>query len=188
VRVVEIPFTLREKPGRVRVRYGVNDDPRRWGYHLVGMPYDIERARGCPVVEATVHHPSEGYGAILGWVQVIRSTAPREDTVVMVDAAPQMAGAGIPWCSWGVHPTLFDAPSTSHDDLEWRADAFLAVTPDSVMTPVVEPLCGFSWGYDVRDGTPSPVPVVSAGYDQWAAMRPVLTAHCPGWDFRDGSP
>ena len=95
-----------------------------------------------------------------------------------------MADAGVPWMSWGTRPTFFDAPSAAHADLRWRADAFLAATPDSVMSPVVEPLCAFSWGYDARNGVPSPVPVTVDGLRRWADARPLLAGHSPGWTFR----
>ena len=111
--VIEIPFVARGIPGRAVIQYGVNDDPSRWGYRLVGVPFDIECARGCPVMEATVAYPAEGYAAQLGWIQIIRYGVPGGAEVAMVDAPPQLADAGTPWAAWGVRPTLFDAPSTS---------------------------------------------------------------------------
>jgi hypothetical protein len=74
VDTTELRFELRETPGTVRVRYGVNDDPRRWGYHVLGLPYDFERSRGFPLIEATFEHPAEGYAAVMGWIQQTRSS------------------------------------------------------------------------------------------------------------------
>jgi hypothetical protein len=34
---VSIPFPLRGVEGKIHVRYGVNDDPRRWGYEVLGL-------------------------------------------------------------------------------------------------------------------------------------------------------
>jgi hypothetical protein len=177
-------FELRGAPGTVTVRHGVNDDPRRWGYHVLELEYDFERSRGFPVVEATVEHPAEGYAAVMGWIQVARYDEPDAEQEVFVDVAPQLQGKGIPWMSFGIRPAYFDAPSTTSDDAAFRADAFLAVTPDGLMTPVAEPLCGFSWGYDVVAGTPAPTPVTPAGPERWAAIRPPLAAACPDWTFR----
>jgi hypothetical protein len=120
----------------------------------------------------------------MGWIQVARYDEPDAEQEVFVDVAPQLQGKGIPWMSFGIRPAYFDAPSTTSDDAAFRADAFLAVTPDGLMTPVAEPLCGFSWGYDVVGGTPAPTPVTPAGPERWAAIRPPLAAACPDWTFR----
>jgi hypothetical protein len=184
VETLALPFELRGRPGTVHVRHGVNEDPRRWGYHLLDMPELVERSRGFPVVEATVEHPAEGYAAVMGWIQVARYREQGEDEELFVDVAPQLKGSGMPWMSFGVRPAYFDAPSTDSDDATFRADAFLAASPDGVMTPVAEPLCGFSWGYDVAGGVPAPAPVTPAGPERWAAMVPALAGACPGWTFR----
>ena len=180
---IEIPFVARGLPGRALVRYGVNDDPSRWGYRLIGLPFDIECARGCPVLEASVDYPAEGYAAQLGWIQIIRYGVPRGAEAAIVDAPPQMADAGIPWAAWGVRPTLFDAPSTSELEFRFRALTFLASSPDAVMTKVVAPLCGFSWGYDVHDGVPAVAPIAVNGLCGWRGARELLSSHCQGWTF-----
>ena len=51
----------------MRVAYGINADPKRWGYHLLGLDFDIEVALGFPVIEARVEYPGEGYAGYLGW-------------------------------------------------------------------------------------------------------------------------
>jgi hypothetical protein len=179
---VAIPFELRGIRGVARIRYGANEDPLRWGYDL--LPFDIERARGCPVLEAGVEYPADGYASNFGWVQIIRYGRPSEAEVAIVDLPPQLADSGIPWVAWGARPTLFDAPSTSDRDFRFRADTFLAASPDSVMTPVVEPICGFSWGYRVDRGAPTCLPLTLDGLTHWASARKLLTEHCPGWTFR----
>jgi hypothetical protein len=180
---IDIPFVARGTSGRALIEYGVNDDPARWGYRLVGLPFDIECARGCPVLEATVDYPALGYAAQLGWIQTIQYGVPGAPQVAMVDAPPQMADAGIPWAAWGVRPTLFDAPSTSELEFRFRAQTFLAASADAVMTRVVEPLCGFSWGYDVHDGVPAVAPIAVNGFSGWRGARELLASHCPGWTF-----
>jgi hypothetical protein len=183
VETTELRFELRGVPGTVTVRHGINDDPRRWGYDVLDLPYDFERSRGFPVVEATVAHPAEGYAAVMGWIQVVRYRDAETDEVI-VDVAPQLRGSGVPWFSFGVRPAFFDAPSTTSDEATFRFDAFLAFTPHAVMTPVAEPLCGFSWGCEVTGGTPASTPLTPAGADRWAAIRPALAAACPDWTFR----
>jgi hypothetical protein len=184
VDTTELRFELRGVPGTVTVRYGTNDGPRRWGYDVLDLPYDFERSRGFPVVEASVEHPAEGYAAVMGWIQVARYRESGADEEVIVDVAPQLRGSGVPWFSFGVRPAFFDAPSTTADDATFRFDAFLAVSPDAVMTPVAERLCGFSWGCDVVGGMPASTPLTPAGAERWEANRPAVAAACPDWTFR----
>jgi hypothetical protein len=181
---ITIPFTLRGANGTITVEYGVNEDPGRWGYPLLGLPDDPELARGCPVLHATVEHPGEGYAAALGWIQIVHLATPDLDEVI-VDTAPQIADAGIPWVYWGSQPTFFDAPSTARREMQWRAHTFLACTPDAVISPQVSPVCGFSWGYDVRDGDPSILPLSVDGLTYWSDARHTLAQNCPGWTFED---
>lgn len=180
-----LPFRLRGLEAQVEVRFGINDDPERWGYHLLGVDFDIDLARGFPVVEARVSYPGEGYAAYLAWIQVVRYwVSGRSDpTVVAADVAPQMKEFGVPYLSWGREPTLFDAPAFDEKEVVWRAWSFLTHTPDLVMTPAVEPVCGFAWGYDVRDGKPEATPVTPAGHDQWLDIRAELRPRYPGWTF-----
>jgi hypothetical protein len=152
---MSIPFELRGVAGRVHVDYQVNKDPERWGYPVLALESLTQLSRGCPVVEATVEYPAEGYAAVMGWIQVVRHGADAAaQAEVLVDVAPQMhaVDARMPYFAFGVRPTFFDAPSTDDEEYEFRAHAFLTASPDAVMSPVVEPLCGFSWGYDVVRG------------------------------------
>jgi hypothetical protein len=120
-----LAFRLRDIEGRIRITYGTNEDPRRWGYDVLGLKYDIELARGFPVIEA--EYDAEGYAAILGCVQAVRYALGRtaEITRVVPDVAPQLAEARTPYLSFGIRPVLFDAPSIEGvADAEWRAWSF----------------------------------------------------------------
>jgi hypothetical protein len=179
-------FRLRERDGRARIRYGRNDDPMRWGYGLLGFTSEqIEVARGYPVIEAKVEYSAEGYAAILSWIQVVRYwVADQEQPTVIVDVAPQMRDSGVPYFSWGIQPTLFDAPAFGREpDVVWRAWSFLTYTPDALMTPVIEPACGFRWGYDIRGGFIAPTDVLSAGLAEWLDIRNDLRERYPQWRF-----
>src|SRR6266498_5603206 len=65
-------FSLHGRNGRVAVEYGPNDDPSRWGFGVLGLPWPTEFAIGLPVLEATVSYAGEGYAAAMGWIQVVR--------------------------------------------------------------------------------------------------------------------
>jgi hypothetical protein len=184
-----LPFRLRGIAGRVRIMYGTNDDPTRWGYHVLGLNYDIEVARGFPVVEATVEYEAEGYAAILGWVQAVRYSLgdKTEITRVVPDVAPQLAEARMPYLAFGIRPVMFDAPSIEGvADAEWRAWSFLTYSPDALMTPNIEPLCGFTWGYDLRDAVPESKPLEVVGRGEWLDVREELRAALREWTFGGG--
>jgi len=188
---ISLAFALRSRAGHVEVEYGPNEEPARWGYPLLGLESLVERSRGCPVVRASVEYPGEGYAAAMGWIQVTAQRwPPAEREELLVDVAPQMQAvdARMPYFAFGVRPTFFDAPSTDDRDYEFRAAAFLTASPDALMTPVVEPLCGFSWGYRVVDETPHIDPLEPAGAAEWAWMRRTLERDYPAWTFREADP
>lgn len=63
-RTVEI--ALRGESARLRVSYGVNDNPGHWGFDLLGLPEVAVAARGFPVLRVDVEHHVDGYGGYLG--------------------------------------------------------------------------------------------------------------------------
>jgi len=59
---------------------------------------------------------------------------------------------------------LFDAPSRgSRDDLDWEAHSFLCVSPDAVLTPRVQAITGFSWGFTITGEHISLTPPAALG-------------------------
>jgi hypothetical protein len=186
------PFTLRGVGGTVRVRYGTNDDPARWGYPELELDwYDEDLVKGFPVMEASVEHPAEGYGADMGWVQIVHYEIrdPGEQEVVTVfDVPPQLSDTDIPYLAFGVRPTVFDAPSITSREVTWRADTFLTYTPDAVLSRLVRPLLGFRWGYDVSEGNVRVDDLVELGPDGWRANRPDLHERFSGWVFETAEP
>ena len=161
------------------MRLHANDDPERWGYHLLGLPELVEVSRGFPVVEADVEFPAEGYLAELGWVQVVWS-----NDEVIVDRAPQLLDTGYPYVTFGLRPAFFDAPSTTDERVVWRARTFLTSTPDLLMTKVLEPVVGFTWGYDVADGRVDVVGLALASDDDWGSLAREVRRELPQWELR----
>ena len=66
------PFSFRGREGNATVRYRQNEDPERWGYGLLELPWPSTLAMGLPVLEIDVSTALEGYGAVMGWIQVVR--------------------------------------------------------------------------------------------------------------------
>lgn len=184
VEVSRIPFELSGQAGEVVVSYGENDDPARWGYDLLGLDFPWEISRGFPVLRADVTYDGDGYAAVLGWVQVVwMSVAGETEPRVMVDVAPQLIGSGFPYVSFGVEPTMFDAPSTTHRDVGWVARTFLTASPDRLMTRVVAPVVGFRWGYTINGGDVAVDELFPASDDDWLVARNVIAAQLSDWDF-----
>jgi hypothetical protein len=182
------PFELSGRAGEVAVSYGENEDPVRWGYDLLGLDFPWEVSQGFPVFRADVTYDGDGYAAVLGWVQVVWMSMVGEATErVMVDVAPSLIGSGFPFVSFGVEPTMFDAPSTTHRDVGWVARTFLTASPDRLMTRVVAPVIGFRWGYTVAAGEVAVDALAPASTEDWILTRGVIAAQFTDWDFWEAS-
>lgn len=140
---------------------------------------------GFPVVQAAVEYDAEGYGAMLGWIQIVRMPdLDTDERTTLVDRAPQLAELELPYMAFGIQPVLFDAPSlTGVRNLTWDAHAVLVMSPDCLMTRTVLPLCGFSWGYRLRESRPIPTPAQRLEASTWNADADVLHTRHPSWTF-----
>ena len=191
------PFTLHGREGSVTVEYGPNDDPERWGYGILGLPWPTRLAESLPVLTASVTYPGEGYLAHMGWMQVVRihvserseplvpgaEKAPPGDHV-WIDVPPLLQGLGVPFVSFGTRPTLFDAPASTESDVRFLADSFLTASPDGVVGRRSRPCLGLRWGYATRAGDdPDLLPPAPLGIEHWSEALPVLEEHFPEWSF-----
>jgi hypothetical protein len=86
--------------------------------------------------------------------------------------------------SFGIEPVLFDAPAFTERNVDWSARSFLTYTPNCLMTPVVEPLCGFCWGYVITNGTVKPKLLAPGSINDWMETRRLLRLRLPTWEFR----
>ncbi|HEY3050166.1 MAG TPA: hypothetical protein VGJ40_00445 [Gaiellaceae bacterium] len=183
---LEVPFRLRGVDGVVRVSLLRNEDPERWGWRLLGLDVPLEYIVGFPVIEASVDYPAEGYAAVMGWVQVVRYEATDEpETVVLADVAPQLQGLGMPYVAFGVRPTYFDSPAISAPGADWRASTFLTASPDVLLSRVIEPVCGFCWGYRRKDGVTELVEATRAEEKDWLEAREELVTRYSDWEWRE---
>ena len=186
---LSFPFELRGVSGTINVRHGVNDDPRRWGYEVLDLDwYHEDLVRGFPVLEASVDHPAEGYAAEMGWVQVVRyqvADAGSEEVTTVFDVPPQLSETDTPYLAFGVRPTMFDAPAIGAREVTWRASTFLTYTPDALLSRVVSPLRGFTWGYDVVAGDVRILDVAPAERSRWTSLLPDLRSRFSTWTFVD---
>ncbi|HEX5547691.1 MAG TPA: hypothetical protein VFX24_09780 [Ktedonobacterales bacterium] len=184
-----IPFRLREKDGAVHVEYGINEEPRRWGNTLLGLTVPLdgveseEVGKGFPICRATVTFAGEGYASAMAWIQILRFSGASNG--VLVDQPPQLEGTGMPYVYWGPCPSFFDNPFTTTRGVHWTADAFLVASPDAVMTRVVQPICGFSWGYSTEEAETRALPLVSIAPAAWPAACAILRPQYPDWQFLD---
>lgn len=183
---ITVDFTLHGRPGTVSVTHRLNTGLADAGFDVLGLEFTDDEVRGFPVVEATTRYEGAGYRAIMGWIQVVRYTSPGDGDMFIVDTAPQIRGIpgmDYPFLSWGVRPTLFDAPATTEVSVDWWADAFLVASPDALITPVIAPLAAFRWGYeiDAEGVVTSRPPRVRDTREAWAEIRDGIGARHPAW-------
>ena len=193
-------FSLHGRNGRVALEYGSNDDPSRWGFDVLGLPWPTELAVGLPVLQATVSYAGEGYVAAMGWIQVVRIHVAEQSTSLVsggekapagdhawVDGPPSLRGLGVPFVSFGPCPALFDAPASTESDVRFVADAFLTASPDALLSRRSRPCCGFRWGYTAQAGrVPQLLAPTALGVSEWRDSLPVLEEHFPDWSFDSG--
>ncbi|MGD0704498.1 MAG: hypothetical protein ABSA02_31995 [Trebonia sp.] len=183
---LRIDFTLRGLDGRIDVSLTRNADPRSLGYSLLSGGEPVEFAKDFPVCHATVTYPADGYAAVFGWTQMVRSTDGAETGFAM-DPIAIYRHVPTPFCWYGLKPELFDAPSDeSRNDRDWEAHSFLCVSPDAVLTPQVRAIAGFSWGFTITSGHITPTMPVLLGPEAWDSHLGLLRASYPKWVFDSG--
>lgn len=177
---LDIDFAVRGVEGRIAVTMAPNEDPEALGCD--------PSARGFPVCQATVETPLQGYRALLGWVQVVGTRSSDADARRFgIDPLQVFDGVETPFGFYGMHPTLFDAPSRRDrsQPLDWLAHSFLCASPSAPMERTVQPVVAFRWGFTISAGAvelarPEPLPLSS-----WTTHRTLLETAFPSWRFVD---
>jgi hypothetical protein len=184
--LLRIGFSLRGLDGHIDVSAAPNSDPASVGYAVLFPDESVDFARGFPVARATVTYPAEGYAAVFGWTQLVRSTdsvtgAFEMDPIAIYQEIPT------PFAWFGVKPELFDAPSRDdRPDLDWEARSFLCVAPDAVLTRRVLAVTGFSWGFTIKSGEIAISGPWELGPDTWNSHLGLLRQEYPRWAFDPG--
>jgi hypothetical protein len=177
--VLPIDFRHDGLDGRVLVSCVANLDPQRVGQGA--------EALGFPVCTATIEYPGEGYRALFGWVQLVRSTDNASNGAAFeMDPARFFEDSPAPYCWYGLRPILFDAPSRDERrPMEWIARSFLGVTPrDAGARKVVLPLLGFSWGFRIDRSEQIVLSAVEKlAAEDWNELVPYLRTTYPSWEF-----
>lgn len=191
------PFSFRGREGSAAVTYRGNEDPERWGYGLLGLPWPSSLATGLPVLEVDVSTPLEGYAAAMGWIQVVRIHVSDSSTSLVpgsekapsgdhtwVDVPPQLQALGVPFVSFGRCPTLFDAPASTESDVRFVADSFLTASPDALISRRSQACFGLRWGYATKLGERAEIlPLTLLQRSDWEQAIPTLQGHFPDWAF-----
>ena len=183
---LRIPFVLRCLSGLIAVSVTRNTDPDAVGYCLLSGGQPTDAARGFPVCRATVTYPAEGYAAMFGWTQMVRSTDSVPDRFEM-DPIALYQQVPTPYAFFGVRPELFDAPSRdSRDDMAWEAHSFLCVSPDAVLTRHVQAIAGFSWGFTITHQEITFARPAALGPEPWDSHLDLLKTSYADWIFDSG--
>jgi hypothetical protein len=169
-------FVLRGLRGQVDVNVGPNEDPAALGCRPSG--------RGFPVCTAAVTYAGRGYAAMLGWIQLVRSSDNASRGEFELDPFEPLGATPHPFAWFGLTPTLFDAPSRGTTEaLDWLAHSFLAFIGDPLEARAI---LGFSWGFRIVANDISltaPARLLAA---QWDEHLPLLRAEHPSWRFAAG--
>ena len=179
------------------VEFHQNDDPDRWGYRILGLPWPSSLAKGLPVLQARVSTPLEGYAAVMGWIQVVRIQVAETSSALVpgsekapagehawVDGPPQLRGLGVPFVSFGHRPTLFDAPASTESEVRFLADSFLTASPDALISRCSAPCFGIRWGYATHADEPvQPFEPTMLSASEWEDALPILRKNYPDWTF-----
>jgi hypothetical protein len=172
---MRIPFVRAGTNGEVNVAVALVEDPV-----AIGKP---EGTEGFPSCQATVSYPGKGYKALFGWVQLVAEDLDRGHFAL--DPLRFFEDTSAPHCFYGIRPTLFDAPSRDErHELNWTAHSFLAPIELFEIDPVVRPLLGFSWGFDIdSQGVMRVQPVKPLSASDWERHIRYLTDRFPAWKF-----
>jgi hypothetical protein len=169
-----------------RLHGSADTRPRQRRWQVSGALYRTDAARGFPVCWATVDYPAQGYAAVFGWTQLVRSTDSDPDRFEM-DPIAIYQEVATPYAWFGIRPELFDAPSRdSRYNMAWEAHSFLCVSPDAVMTRQVQAITGFSWGFTIKNQSFTFAPPVALGSQAWDSHLGLLRASYPAWAFDSG--
>jgi hypothetical protein len=194
------PFTLGGEQGAVTVEFQQNDDPDRWGYRVLELPWPWSLAKGLPVIQARVSTPLEGYAAVMAWIQIVRihvaetsaslvpgGEKPPAGDHTWVDGPPQLRGLGVPFVSFGPSASLSDAPASTESEIRFIADSFLTASPDAVVSRRSAACFGLRWGYATRGDEPAELiePTPLNPHD-WEEALPILRETYPDWIFDPG--
>jgi hypothetical protein len=183
---LRIDFLLRDISGHIDVSISPNTDPASLGYLILSYGLPVDFARGFPVCRATVTYPADGYAAIFGWTQMVRSTDAATSDFEM-DPIAIYSEVDTPFAWYGMRPELFDAPSRgSRADLTWECHSYLCISPDAVLSRRVQAVAGFSWGFTITGGDIAFTSAAALEPTAWDSQLGLLRASYPSWTFDGG--
>jgi hypothetical protein len=183
---LRIPFSLRGIGGLLDVSISPNTDPEAIGYTVLSYGLPVDFARGFPVCRATVTYPADGYAAIFGWTQVVRSTDTATGGFEM-DPIAIYRDVATPFAWYGIRPELFDAPARDPiADMDWEAHSFLCISPDAVLTRQVQAIAGFRWGFSIAGQDISFARPATLNPQAWDNHLDLLRNDYPEWTFDAG--
>lgn len=180
-----VPFRLRGACGEVRIHYGPNLDPVRWGFDLLELPFPAGHAQGFPVFLAEVVYGGSGYRSLMGWSQLLRVT-PHDGSPPWTgfDRAATEVASTAP-ASFTYLPSLFDAPGPNppRNDERWQAESWLLACPTVARACHAEAVAGVGWGYDRTPAGVRLLPPAALTREDWARALPFYREAYPSWRF-----
>lgn len=184
----ELEFLVRNYPGKVEIKYDINNEPNILGFSELNLPFNTETAKDFPVCKADVSYDGKGYYSVFGWIQTIDMyIRDDEQQTSFVDVGTLFKKSDMPFFSFGSCPTLFDAPCIkSVNNMNWTARAFLVTAGNIMQTKDIYYVTGFEWGYEIIKGVPHIKPIRELNVEDWNAKIELLKKEYSNWDFKRG--
>ena len=186
---IQIPFKNHKYQGQVTIDISENDNPSKYGFDiLTNSKQDLSNVNGFPVCEAIVSTFSgKGYHSYMGWIQFI-SYEINGKQYIEIDRAPMYQNVDSPFFSWGVTPTLLDAPAMLENDrsrkskVKWAAEAFLVSSPNGLMDKSLLPIASFTWGYSISEDKKVRIyNPRNTKLENWSEYTELLNKEFPNW-------
>lgn len=188
---LELEFEFASYHGNISISLSENHSPAAIGSDKLGIKLVSNDAiSSFPCCTARVSYNGEGYLANFGWIQVIKLTE-KEKTLDLVDLAPKFSDVNSPYYTWGICPTLFDAPfkideqGNPKPNINWTAYTYLTTSKHYLMEKDVTPLTGFSWGYEIDSNREIFIKKLTPIYSNYwnQIVTPILNKKYCDWTF-----
>ncbi|HET9197751.1 MAG TPA: hypothetical protein VFN92_05790 [Solirubrobacterales bacterium] len=183
-KTLELPYRWNDTDGLVRVEFGVNDDPDRFG----GEAF----ARGFPRMRASIEPPASGYKQMIGWTQLTERSD--QGGRFEIDQFEPLGEVPNPFTVFGYSPLFFDCPHTTLADWDFFAHTFLCGIGGTLFDQIegkrreVRAVLGFSWGFEKRGSQIDSLEPQPLSDQDWDRHGPYLGSRFSeaGWTFAPG--
>jgi hypothetical protein len=196
--LLNIPFTLRDIPSILEVKYASNESAYESGFDALDIPFDPDLCIGYPTVHAYIKNmTATGYRRYCGWIQLVKREYYSSEALVAPDEVNLSIDSLDPihiYCAHGYPAEFYDAPCNNLNENikgRWTAYTYLVDMPSRMNDNQLSFLAGFQWGYEEgkENGTlqVSMQGIKTISKKQWDEHIPFMQEEFPQYCYDDGS-